>query len=49
MMSLASFNARRGILYYSKFKPSKPHGIADGIFVVPSGWQLPADKVAEIR
>jgi hypothetical protein len=49
MISLASFNGRRGILYYSQFKPSEPYSIANGIFVVPSGWQLPAHKVAGIR
>jgi hypothetical protein len=40
MVSPASFNGRRGILYYSQFKPNAPYGIADGIFVVPSGWQM---------
>ena len=49
MISLASFNGRRGSLYYSQFEPSEPYGIADGIFVVPLGWQLPAHKVAGIR
>jgi hypothetical protein len=48
-ISLASFNARRSIVYYSQFKPSEPYGIADGVFVVPSGWQVPAHKVAGIR
>jgi hypothetical protein len=40
MMSPTDFEGRKGIRYYSQFKPSAPYGISDGIFIVPSGWQM---------
>jgi len=34
---MTSFNGRRGVLYFSQFKPTTPYTFADGIVVVPSG------------
>ena len=34
---MTSFNGRRGVVYFSQFKPSGPYAIADGIVIVPSG------------
>jgi hypothetical protein len=34
---MTSFNGRKGVLYFSQFKPRGPYEIADGIVVVPSG------------
>jgi hypothetical protein len=39
-MSRTDFEGCKGILYYSAFKPSEPYGISDGIFIVPSGWEM---------
>jgi hypothetical protein len=35
-----SFTGRRGILHFGQFKAKGPYYIADGIFIVPSGWHM---------
>jgi hypothetical protein len=35
-----NFESLRGIRYYSHFKPTNPCEIAEGVFIVPSGWQF---------
>ncbi len=37
---MTTFHGRRGIVYYSQFKPNAPYAVADGIFVVPSDGQM---------
>lgn len=47
---ITSFNGRRGVLYFSQFKPTGPYAIADGIVVVPSGGlMLPMHGGASLR
>ena len=49
MVSQINFEGLRGILYYSQFKPTIPCEIAEGVFVVPSGWQFVPYYGASVR
>ena len=40
LISPPDFSGGRGILYYGLFKPTDPYELTDGVWIVPSGWEM---------
>ena len=40
LISPPDFRGGRGILYYGLFKPTDPYELTDGVWIVPSGWEM---------
>ena len=40
LISPPDFSGGGGILYYGLFKPTDPYELTDGVWIVPSGWEM---------